>query len=123
MGNIILATGYKLFDCRRIPQYGYGRLENVFTSLEFERLTNAAGPTEGKVVLRDGETVPESVAIIHCVGSRDKNYNEHCSAICCMSSLKFAHLVHGKDRGAGLQLLYRHAAHLQRAMRSSTIAS
>jgi len=93
VGNVILATGYKLFDCRRIPNYGYGRLENVFSSLEFERLTNAAGPTEGKVVLRDGETVPESVAIIHCVGSRDKNYNEHCSAICCMSSLKFAHLV------------------------------
>jgi heterodisulfide reductase subunit A len=96
VGNIVLATGYKIFDCRRIPQYGYGRLENVFTSLEFERLTNAAGPTEGKVVLRDGETVPQSVAIIHCVGSRDKHYNSHCSAICCMSSLKFAHLVHEK---------------------------
>jgi heterodisulfide reductase subunit A len=93
VGNIILATGYKVFDCRRIPQYGYGRHENVFTSLEFERLTNAAGPTEGKIVLRDGETVPQSVAIIHCVGSRDKHYNAHCSAICCMSSLKFAHLV------------------------------
>ncbi|MBI5957417.1 MAG: CoB--CoM heterodisulfide reductase iron-sulfur subunit A family protein [Chloroflexi bacterium] len=96
VGNIVLATGYKLFDCRRIPQYGYGRLENVFTSLEFERLTNAAGPTDGKVVLRDGETVPETVAIIHCVGSRDKHYNSHCSAICCMSSLKFAHLVKEK---------------------------
>ncbi len=93
VGNVILATGFKLFDARRIPQYGYGRLENVFTSLEFERLTNAAGPTEGKVVLRDGETTPKSVAIIHCVGSRDRNYNTHCSAICCMASLKFAHLV------------------------------
>ena len=88
VGNVILATGFKLFDCRRVPNYGYGRLENVFSSLEFERLTNAAGPTEGKIVLRDGETVPETVAIIHCVGSRDKNYNEHCSAICCMASLK-----------------------------------
>ena len=93
VGNIVLATGYKLFDCRRVPQYGYGHLENVFSSLEFERLTNAAGPTDGKIVLRDGETEPKSVALIHCVGSRDKNYNSHCSAICCMSSLKFAHLV------------------------------
>ena len=45
VGNIILATGYDLFDARRIPQYGYGRLPNVFTSLEFERLSNSAGPT------------------------------------------------------------------------------
>jgi heterodisulfide reductase subunit A2 len=93
VGNIIVATGYDLFDPRRIPQYGYGRFPNVYTSMEFERLVNAAGPTEGKIVLRDGETEPESVAIIHCVGSRDKNYNAHCSAICCMYSLKFAHLV------------------------------
>lgn len=94
VGNIILATGYDLFDCRRIPQYGYGRLANVFTSLEFERLSNAAGPTNGEIVLRDGVTKPQSVAIIHCVGSRDRNYNHYCSSICCMQSLKFAHLVH-----------------------------
>ncbi len=93
VGNIILATGYDLFDARRIPQYGYGRLANVYTSMEFERLCNAAGPTNGEVVLRDGVTKPESVAIIHCVGSRDRNYNNYCSVICCMQSLKFAHLV------------------------------
>ncbi|MCS7247243.1 MAG: CoB--CoM heterodisulfide reductase iron-sulfur subunit A family protein [Anaerolineales bacterium] len=93
VGQIIIATGWDLFDARRIPQYGYGRLANVFTSLEFERLSNAAGPTGGKIVLRDGVTVPKSVAIIHCVGSRDRNYNPYCSAICCMQSLKFAHIV------------------------------
>ncbi len=96
VGSIILATGYEVFDARRIPQYGYGRLANVFTSMEFERLTNAAGPTGGKVVLRDGVTTPKSVGIIHCVGSRDVNYNNYCSAICCMQSLKFAHLVQEK---------------------------
>ena len=99
VGNIILATGYDLFDARRIPQYGFGRLPNVFTSLEFERMTNAAGPTGGKVVLRDGVTTPKSVAIIHCVGSRDRNHNNYCSAICCMQSLKFAHLVKEKTGG------------------------
>lgn len=99
VGNIILATGYDLFDSRRIQQYGYGRLANVFTSLEFERMCNAAGPTEGDIVLRDGKTVPESVGIIHCVGSRDKNYNNYCSAICCMQSLKFAHLVEERTGG------------------------
>ncbi|HSG42117.1 MAG TPA: CoB--CoM heterodisulfide reductase iron-sulfur subunit A family protein [Anaerolineales bacterium] len=93
VGNIILATGYDLFDPRRIPQYNYGKLDNVFTSLEFERMCNASGPTSGNVVLRDGKTVPKAVGIVHCVGSRDKNYNAYCSSICCMQSLKFAHLV------------------------------
>jgi heterodisulfide reductase subunit A len=94
VGNIILATGYDLFDARRVSNYGYGRLPNVFTSLEFERLSNAAGPTNGNIVLRDGKTTPKSVGIIHCVGSRDKNFNNYCSVICCMQGLKFAHLVH-----------------------------
>jgi heterodisulfide reductase subunit A len=93
VGNIVLATGYDLFDPRRVTQYGYGRLANVFSSLEFERLTNSAGPTNGAIVLRDGRTRPRSVGIIHCVGSRDRNFNNYCSAICCMQSLKFAHLV------------------------------
>ncbi len=92
-GNIILATGYDLFDPRRVTQYGYGRLANVFTSLEFERLSNSAGPTNGNIVLRDGVTPPAAVGIIHCVGSRDRNYNNYCSVICCMQGLKFAHLV------------------------------
>jgi len=93
VGNIILATGFDLFNARRVPQYGYGRLANVFTSIEFERLSNAAGPTNGAIVLRDGITTPKTVGIVHCVGSRDRNYNNYCSAICCMQSLKFAHLV------------------------------
>ncbi|MCI0475534.1 MAG: CoB--CoM heterodisulfide reductase iron-sulfur subunit A family protein [Anaerolineales bacterium] len=96
VGNVILATGYELFDARRVAQYGYGRLANVVTNLEFERLSNTAGPTSGKIVLRDGVTAPQSVGIIHCVGSRDIKYNVDCSAICCMQSLKFAHLVKEK---------------------------
>lgn len=105
VGNIILATGYDLFDARQVSNYGYGRLPNVFTSIEFERLTNAAGPTGGKVVLRDGKTQPKAVGIIHCVGSRDKNFNNYCSVICCMQGLKFAHLVHEKT-GADVYNFY-----------------
>jgi len=98
VGNIILATGWKMFDCRKLTQYGYGRLPNVLTSLEFERMCNAAGPTGGKIVLSDGKTEPEAVAIIHCVGSRDVKHNEYCSNICCMAALKFGHLVLEKTR-------------------------
>ena len=93
VGNIVLATGWKLFDCKRLPNYGFGRLANVYTNLEFERLCNAAGPTNGKIVLRDGKTEPQRVAIIHCVGSRDSRYNSFCSAVCCMAAMKFGHLV------------------------------
>ena len=93
VGNIIIATGWKLFDCTHMPQYGYGRLANVFTAMEFERMCNAAGPTNGKIVLRDGKTEPTSIAIIHCVGSRDVKNNEYCSGVCCMAALKFGHLM------------------------------
>jgi heterodisulfide reductase subunit A len=96
VGNIILATGYEPFDAERISQYGYGRYPNVFTSMEIERMLSGSGPTGGRILLRDGETEPESVAVIHCVGSRDENYNPYCSEVCCMYSLKLAHLVHDK---------------------------
>ena len=94
VGNIIVATGYDPFDARRVSQYGYGVYPNVFTSLEVERMLAGSGPTGGHVLLRDGKTQPESVAIVHCVGSRDENYNPYCSKVCCMYSLKLAHLVH-----------------------------
>jgi heterodisulfide reductase subunit A len=93
VGTIILATGFQTFDAKRIPYYGYGHYPNVYTALEIERLVNASGPTNGEVVLRDGKTVPKSIGIIHCVGSRDENTNRWCSRVCCMYSLKLAHLL------------------------------
>jgi len=94
-GAIIVATGYQLFDPSVGPQWGYGRYDNVIHGLQFERLSNASGPTGGKILLKDGSE-PEAVAILHCVGSRDTNYAEYCSRICCMTSVKFAHLVREK---------------------------
>jgi len=112
VGNIIIATGYDVLDAGKIERYGYGKFPNVLTALEFERLTNASGPTGGKIItktnqfnkrLKKEEWVfdtaglpPKSVAIIHCVGSRDASYNSYCSRVCCMYSLKFAHLVKEK---------------------------
>jgi heterodisulfide reductase subunit A2 len=92
VGAIIVATGYDQFDPSVISQYGYRKLDNVLTGLEFERLTCAAGPTEGKILLKDGRE-PQSVALVHCVGSRDQNYHEYCSRVCCMYALKYAHLA------------------------------
>jgi len=87
-------------DPRPMKQYGYGTLPNVFTSLEFERLSNATGPTGGKILIYDenGELKkpPASVALVHCIGSRDVNYHEYCSRVCCMYALKYSHLIKEK---------------------------
>jgi len=99
VGNIILATGYDAFDPAPLYQYGYGRLDNVVTALEFERMINASGPTAGEVFLKDGSH-PKTIGIIHCVGSRDKKYHEYCSQVCCMYSMKFGHLIREHLPGA-----------------------
>jgi len=100
VGSIIVATGYDLWDPTPMKQYGYGKYPNVFTSLEFERLNNATGPTDGQILIRDEKgnftKTPEKVAILHCVGSRDVNYHEYCSGVCCMYALKYAHLLKDK---------------------------
>jgi heterodisulfide reductase subunit A len=92
IGTIIVATGFKTFDPSRVVELGYGRLPNVISSMEFERMTRADGVTEGDILLENGDH-PRSIAILHCVGSRDKNYNRYCSRVCCMYSLKQAHLI------------------------------
>ena len=92
VGVVIVATGYKRFDAGRLSKYGYGRYPDVIDGLQFERLTNASGPTGGQVLTSKGEK-PDSIAILHCVGSRDENTNRHCSRVCCMYALKHAHLA------------------------------
>ena len=102
VGSIIVATGFDPLDPTPMQQYGYGKYANVFTNLEFERLSNATGPTSGKLLKRDLSDrfkftePPKSVAILHCIGSRDINYHEYCSRTCCMYALKYAHLIKDK---------------------------
>ncbi|MBN3036123.1 MAG: CoB--CoM heterodisulfide reductase iron-sulfur subunit A family protein [Bacteroidales bacterium] len=107
VGQIVVATGFNVFDATRMEALGYGKYPNVITSLEFERLVNASGPTGGAITFRhqdkkgnwifqkDGPG-PASIAIIHCVGSRDIHHRKYCSRVCCMYSLKMAHLIREK---------------------------
>jgi len=104
VGAIIVATGYDVFDPTPMSQYGYGRFDNVITSFEFERTVSSTGPSQGHIVLKDGST-PQSAAIIHCVGSRDENYHEYCSRVCCMHGLKHAHQLREKT-GAEVYQMY-----------------
>lgn len=99
-GNIVVATGLKPFNPEGIEEYGYGKLPDVVTSLEFEKMM-----AQGKVLTKDGKE-PENVAIIHCVGSRDTRNHEYCSRTCCMTALKFANQTRSILPKANVYQLY-----------------
>jgi heterodisulfide reductase subunit A len=84
IGNIVVCTGYKEFDASRIVHYGYGKLPNVITSFELEKMIRS-----GSIETKEGK-IPKYVAIIHCVGSRNKEFHSYCSRVCCMTALKYA---------------------------------
>jgi quinone-modifying oxidoreductase subunit QmoA len=88
VGAVVWATGWRPYDAAKIQPYGYGRIPNVVTSLEFERLADPNGPTGGRIIRPSDGKDARSVAFIQCAGSRDRNHLLHCSRICCMASLK-----------------------------------
>ena len=90
VGGIVVATGFDSFDPTPIEEYGYGRYDNVITTLELERLNNSAGPTAGKIMRPSDGKMPERVAFVQCVGSRDERFNIYCSGFCCMYTIKNA---------------------------------
>ena len=91
VGSVILSPGYEVFDAHLRPEFGYGVYPNVVTSIEFERLLSATGPHRGHLLRPSDGTVPERIAFIQCVGSRDSNCgNDYCSSICCMYATKEA---------------------------------
>ena len=103
VGAVILATGSATFDLSSLPNLGYGTLPGVYAPMEFERLFASNGPTLGEITLRESEKVPESIAVIHCVGRKEQKY---CSAICCMYSFKFARFLKHKIPSARVFNIY-----------------
>jgi len=93
VGTIVVATGVDVFDARELPQYQYGRAPNVITSLEFERMINAGGPTGGHLIRPLDHQVPETVAFLQCIGSRSSKTNPYCSNVCCMNTIKDSLLI------------------------------
>jgi heterodisulfide reductase subunit A2 len=89
VGAIVVATGADPYDPSAVPEYGYGRYDNVITSMEFERLICAGGPTEGHFVRPSDRTRPKRIGFLQCVGSRSARHGaEYCSNICCMNTVK-----------------------------------
>lgn len=87
IGNVIVCTGYKEFDASRIVHYGYGKLPDVITSFELEKMIRT-----GRIETKAGKA-PKYVAVIHCVGSRSREFHSYCSRVCCMTALKYAHEI------------------------------
>jgi heterodisulfide reductase subunit A-like polyferredoxin len=103
---IIVATGFDPFDPSGIGQYGYGRLQNVISSLEYERLICASGPTGGRLKRPSDGGPVENIAFIQCVGSRDLNNNPYCSSVCCMYATKEAIIASEHDPNVRSYIFY-----------------
>jgi len=89
VGAVILAPGYQVYRAELSEEYGWGRYPNVVTSLQFERLLSASGPTMGHVKRPSDGYTPKKIAFLQCVGSRDQSH-DYCSAVCCMYAAKEA---------------------------------
>jgi heterodisulfide reductase subunit A len=96
VGSIVLAVGSDVFDASQVAEFGYGRFKNVVSNIELERISDAAGPTGGKIVSPATGKTPKTIAFIQCVGSRDKRFHEYCCRVGCMVTLKQAILAREK---------------------------
>ncbi len=93
VGTIVVATGVDVYDPTALTELGYGRFPNVITTLEFERLINAGGPSSGELIRPSDRRRPLKVAFLQCIGSRSKRSNPYCSNVCCMNTVKDALLI------------------------------
>jgi heterodisulfide reductase subunit A-like polyferredoxin len=106
VGAIILASGLGLYDISSLTEYGYGRVKNVITAMEFERFTAASGPTMGALRRPSDGRIPENIAFIQCVGSRDFRNKAYCSSVCCMHATKEAMLAFEHHPGTKSTIFY-----------------
>jgi heterodisulfide reductase subunit A len=104
---IVVATGYATFNPRKKAQLRYLAVPDVITSLEFERMINASGPTGGKLKRLSNGNPPRSIAFVQCVGSRDMSIERpYCSGVCCMYAMKNAMLVREKNPDIDVTVFY-----------------
>ncbi|UCH89176.1 MAG: hydrogenase iron-sulfur subunit [Thermoplasmata archaeon] len=107
VNSIIFTPGYKITDATKLEKYGYGIFPNVITSLEFERILSASGPTGGKIRRPSDGSIPESIAFIQCVGSRDRSIGHpYCSSVCCMISIKEAMIAKEQYPETRIQIFF-----------------
>ncbi len=106
VGAVIVSTGLDFYDVSKLWEYGYGRIANVITAMEFERLTSASGPTAGELKRPSDGRIPTNIAFIQCVGSRDFKNNPYCSSVCCMHATKEAMMAYEHHPGTKSTIFY-----------------
>jgi len=106
VGAVILASGFDFYDVSKLGEYGYGKIANVITAIEYERLTSASGPTCGELKRPADGKIPSNIAFIQCVGSRDFKNLPYCSSVCCMHATKEAILAYEHRPGTKSTIFY-----------------
>lgn len=104
--SIVLATGWKPYDAKKIDNLGFGTNPNIITNVIMERLASGNGPTQGKITRPSDGKEAKRVAFVQCAGSRDENHLAFCSAVCCMASLKQATYVREQYPDSEVQIFY-----------------
>jgi len=105
VGAVILSPGYELFDAALKGEYGYSRYPNVITGLEMERILSASGPTIGEFLRPSDNVIPQKIAFIQCVGSREVEAN-YCSSVCCMYATKQALIINEHHPEIDISIFY-----------------
>jgi heterodisulfide reductase subunit A len=106
VGAVVVATGLDLYDVSSLEEYGYGKVKNVVTAMEYERLTSASGPTGGELTRPSDGKLATNIAFIQCVGSRDFKHMPYCSSVCCMYATKEAMLAYEHHPGTKSTIFY-----------------
>jgi heterodisulfide reductase subunit A len=107
VGSVVVATGYKLFDVSKYSRLGFGKFQNVITAMEYERLINAAGPSQGHLIRFSDGRMPKNIGFVQCVGARDTQKDvPNCSRVCCMYGIKNAVMAREHDPDTKVSIYY-----------------
>ncbi len=101
-GAVVLATGWRPYDAGKLGHLGYGRIQDVITNVELEKLA-----ARGRVLRPSDRRPPGSVLFIQCAGSRDKDHLPYCSSVCCMATLKQASYIREQNPDAKIYIVYK----------------
>jgi quinone-modifying oxidoreductase, subunit QmoA len=106
VGSIVLATGWRPYDAKKLENLGFGKFPNVITNAMMERFASKEGPTGGEIMRPSDGKPAERVAFVQCAGSRDENHLPYCSAVCCMGSLKQARYIRSQSDSSKITIFY-----------------